>query len=298
MIEQAKRVAKNIPGVRKFLRTDTYGFLRFRFVLAFSERRNYSFTRFLRLPSQYDALVGPVLERLDLDRIDHRIKIAVVGCSSGAEVYSIASILRNRVPEVKFTIKAFDIDEEMITRAREGEYTADEVNSDATIPYWFMQDTFHVEGNAYRVKESVKDHVVFEVADALDPSLKERSGTSDIVYAQNFLVHLKPKMAKRAFNNIVRLLKPRATLFVDGMDLGLRSRLTRSNGLEPLDYRVEEIHEEARSMRGGGWPWIYWGLEPFSRSRKEWVRRYSTIFLRDSRDGLQPEAPKKVNYLS
>jgi hypothetical protein len=76
-------------------------------------------------------------------------------------------------------------------------------------------------------------------------------------------------------------MQSRAALFVDGMDLGLRRKLTRIHGLEPLDYRIEEIHNEARRERGTAWPYEYWGLEPFSKSKRDWKRRYATIFLRE-----------------
>jgi hypothetical protein len=110
--------------------------------------------------------------------------------------------------------------------------------------------------------------------------LKRNIGVADIVFAQNFLFHLKPSMSAKAFNNIATLLDRRAAFFIDGMDIGLRSRLTRKNNLVPLEYRIEEIHNEARRVRASGWPYQYWGLEPFTSTRKDWQRRYSTIFLR------------------
>ena len=64
------------------------------------------------------------------------------------------------------------------------------------------------------------------------------------------------------------------------MDLSLRHTLTLRMGLSPLEYKIEAIHAEARRARGGGWPHIYWGLEPFSSARRDWKRRYATIFLK------------------
>ena len=91
---------------------------------------------------------------------------------------------------------------------------------------------------------------------------------------------MKPKAAARAFNNIFSLLNPKAALFIDGMDVYLRNKLTRRNNLMPLEYKIGEIHNEARIARGAGWPYSYWGLEPFSASKREWQRRYSTIFMK------------------
>jgi len=62
--------------------------------------------------------------------------------------------------------------------------------------------------------------------------------------------------------------------------VSLRHALTRKNDLIPLEYKIEEIHNEARVTRSAGWPYSYWGLEPFSTSKREWQRRYSTIFMK------------------
>jgi hypothetical protein len=90
-------------------------------------------------------------------------------------------------------------------------------------------------------------------------------------------------MARRAFANIVRLLAPSAALFVDGMDLDMRTGLTRAAGLEPLDWQVERIHEEARQVRGLRYPWFATGLEPYEGARRDRVRRYATVFLKGAR---------------
>jgi hypothetical protein len=64
------------------------------------------------------------------------------------------------------------------------------------------------------------------------------------------------------------------------MDIALRPRLTRAHGLEPLDHLIREIHADARKLRGDPWPWIYWSLEPMDANRRDWKRRYATIYLR------------------
>lgn len=232
------------------------------------------------MPSQFEALSGPVLDFLLSDRKDKTLRIIVLGCSNGAEAYTIASILKNRHPDFRFTIHAYDIDEGMINKAKGASYAPDEVFNNKVITSVFVKTTFDIEKNCYIIKQGIQEHVCFDVANALDPNLKEINGTSDIVYAQNFLVHMKPKIAIKAFKNICLLLNPKAALFIDGMDVGMRQKLTRVNKLVPLKYKIEKIHNEARRARGVGWPYAYWGLEQFSTSQKRWQRRYSTVFLR------------------
>jgi len=101
------------------------------------------------------------------------------------------------------------------------------------------------------------------------------------VVAQNFLYHLSRKQSRTAFAHLCALLKPKAALFIDGMDIDLRHALTAKAGLRPLDYLIPEIHADALTLRGAPWPWTYWGLEPLDTARHDWKQRYATIYLRD-----------------
>ena len=74
-------------------------------------------------------------------------------------------------------------------------------------------------------------------------------------------------------------MAPRSALDVEGVDLDMRAKMTQGLGLEPLDWQVERIHEEACQVRGPRYPWFATGLEPFEAGRRDRTRRYATIFL-------------------
>ncbi len=271
---------KNAPGINVLLKTNAWQSIRHRITLAMSDRENATFTGFLRLPSQFSALYGPVLDFLLSDGNVRSLNIAVLGCSNGAEAYTIASLMKTHARTIDFKIHAYDIDRAMIEKARDAVYGPDEIFNNKRITTDFVNATFDRTGDRYMVKQDIVKHVFFGLADALDPRLPGTVGTADIVYAQNFLLHMRPHRAKRAFANLCSLLNRRAALFIDGMDIGLRTELTRKHHQEPLDYKIETIHNEARWARGMGWPYSYWGLEPFLPSRREWRRRYATIFFK------------------
>jgi chemotaxis protein methyltransferase CheR len=286
---------KKLPGFRRVLQTDRFKRLRYEVVLAFQKRRNYVFTQFLRVPTQFDALVGPVVDFLVQGNDASSLSITVWGCSNGAEPYSIGSALLSRRPRLDFTVQAFDIDEQMLERARGGTYTYAEVFRNKALDPAFVEETFSRQGDLYKVNQAVMKRVSFDAMNVFDMDLDSGIGRSDIIFAQNILYHLKPKATTSAFGNICRLMKPKAALFVDGMDLGLKTKLTKAHDLEPLDYRIAEIHNEARRERGSAWPYEYWGLEPFSESRRDWKRRYATIFLLNDtpRSTLNPQSQAK-----
>ena len=254
---------------------------RHQWVLHFGARENVTFTQFMRLPHQYEALAGLVVDLLSDGRApDRPLRFIVVGCSNGAEPYSIASVLLHRRPGLAFDILASDLEAAMIEKAKTARYTSRDVNMMAELDASFVGRTFEPDGDDFVVRPEIRARVSFAVADVLDPEHIAALGKGDVVVAQNFLYHLHRRDARRAFANIVSLLAPRSALFVDGMDIDLRPRLTHAHGLEPLDHLIPEIHADALKLRGAPWPWTYWSLEPIDTGRRDWKRRYATIYLR------------------
>lgn len=254
--------------------------MRHRIALAMGRRRNSHFTGFLRLSTQFSALAGPVISELDRHPLHKRpFTIGVLGCSNGAEAYTVASVLLHNRPELAFTVAGFDIDPGCVAQAQAGSYMAEEIFNNKIITDDFVRSTFDQQGDAHVVKPHIRDRTRFAVADVLQHDLAERVGPCDIVFVQNFLFHLRPRLARRAFASVVRLLRPGSILFADGIDLHLRQGLAHRYGLRPLDYEIERIHNEAMRARGVGWPYHYWGLEPFMTYAKNWKTRYATIFV-------------------
>ena len=276
-----KVVANKIPYVEEYRQSVAWKIVRHRVALAIDERTNSGFTGFLRLPTQFEALAGPVVKFVTETGTRSSLRIVVMGCSNGAEAYTAASILMARCPHIELVIDAYDIDARTIEKARSARYRADEVFNNKIITAKFVEDTFDIDDDVYRVKEALAARVRFFTADVLNTDLQIQVGKCDILFAQNFLFHLDRKAAVRAFNNLCGLLNPRAVFFIDGMDIDLRRKGVMKHHLLPLDFRIEQIHNEARRARAPGWPDRYWGLEPFMTFTSDWQRRYATIYLKD-----------------
>jgi chemotaxis methyl-accepting protein methylase len=207
-------------------------------------------------------------------------RVLLFGCSSGAEAFSLASALQERRPGARWEIDCFDIEPEMVARARSGTYPVREVVAQRTASPEFVSRTFDVRGDDLVVKAKLRERVRFDVGDVLDETLIARLAPAHLVVAQNFLYHLERRDAVRAFGHLIRLLQPRGVLAVDGADLDLRTEITAAAELEPWPAEIERIHEEARVERGYAWPRIYWGLEPYQPWRRDAQRRYATMFVR------------------
>ncbi|MCA0902163.1 CheR family methyltransferase [Microbulbifer agarilyticus] len=247
------------------------------YVVKTTPRTNRVYTQFHRFPHQYRALVERVLPQIISDPAA-QMRILIFGCCSGAEPISLATTLRRHFPDLDFRIEAFDIVPEVIERAQNPIYSREEVYQGPFVTEDFVGRTFDIEGDNYRVKPEILDSIQFHVGDMLDTDFIAELGHADLVFAQNVLFHLPAANARQAFAHLEKLVAPGGALFVNGMDMDMRVQLTKKFQLQPEDYLIEEIHNDARRDRGDGWAGAYWGRKPFSRRSREWIREHCTIY--------------------
>lgn len=273
LVSRAKRYLRGI--------TDP---LRYRLKLRFQPRENRIYTQFNRFPRQYEVLVDHVLPRLLAERQptkEQPMEVAVFACCSGEEAYTLAYVLAARAPGLPVRIRGYDIVPEVIEQAKRASYPREQVFSSPFVNEEFATGMFDSKDDVLTVKPQYVAPVSFDVGDITDASYMGKLPKSELVFAQNVLFHLPRPVAKKAFKNLVDMLRPGGAVFVNGMDMDMRVRLTKQYGLEPVAERIAEIHEDARVDRGANWADSYWGREPLKMSR-EWVRKYCTIYRKKS----------------
>jgi chemotaxis methyl-accepting protein methylase len=273
LVSRAKRYLRGI--------TDP---IRYRLKLRFQPRENRIYTQFNRFPRQYEVLVDHVLPRLLAERQptkEQPMEVAVFACCSGEEAYTLAYVLAARAPGLPVRIRGYDIVPEVIEQAKRASYPREQVFSSPFVNEEFATGMFDSKDGVLTVKPQYVAPVSFDVGDITDPAYMGRLPKSELVFAQNVLFHLPRPVAKKAFKNLVDMLRPGGALFVNGMDMDMRVRLTKQYGLEPVAERIAEIHEDARVDRGANWADSYWGREPLKMSR-DWVRKYCTIYRKKS----------------
>lgn len=255
--------------------------IKFWYTLKTQPRQNKVYTQFNRFPHQYQALIEKVIPRfIDADGLSTRgpLRIAVFACCTGAEPFSLAYTLRSYFPKLEFNIQAYDIVKEVVEQAKTGRYTQEEVDEGDFINNEFIESVFDRVDGGLEVKQCYRAPVSFDVGDMLDAESMSSIGNCDLVFAQNVLFHLPADLAVNAFSNLCNLLSPSSVLFINGMDTDMRIKYTKKLKLFPLNYLVEEIHNDARVNRGAGWANQYWGRGPFSTKSREWVRKFGTIY--------------------
>lgn len=279
-------VYKSARSIYRVLRTDLYfgvlhlpiGRAKHRKLLEKSARDNaHTYTCFCRSPPQLDVLVGPVIEALQQKGVRAPV-INVFAGSNGSEAYTIASELFHRRPGLEFTIRASDLHRELVEKAESATYSIEEITQGVSVPAAFIARTFNQVGDRYVVKPHLKQRVSFEQADLLSEELPRQFPAADLVFAQNVFFHLPPTLARKAFANVLKVAKPHARLFLDGMELDMRVELTRRAGLTPVDCKVREIYSYSRRHIPENWWDYYFGNEPYSYFSAHRLPRYCTIF--------------------
>lgn len=259
-----------------------YGLERHRNLLQTAPRvQNYTYTCFLRAPTQLRTISGPLLDHLGAATLGRPLEILVFAASNGAEVYSLASQLMQDHPDLDFHITASDLHPHMVDRCIEADYSSAEALQSDYICEDFVEATFDRVGDRYLVKPEIKARTTFMQANLLDRQQLERQfEPADIVLAQNVLFHLRPDDSTIAFENCSAFLRQRAALLIEGMDQDLRVDLTRRHKLQPFTHNQKAIYDETRIHTPPDWWNHYWGCEPYLPFRKHKQRRYGTIFVR------------------
>ena len=206
----------------------------------------------------------------------------MLGCSTGAEAYSVAWTIRSARPELKLILNAVDISSLAVEVGKSGVYSL--VASHLTNTDMFermtvteIKEFFDRDGDAATVKSWIKEGIKWSVGNAAEPEIVDTLGPQDIVVANNFLCHMDDTMAERCLRNIARLVSPHGYLIVSGIDLDIRTKVANDLGWNPLQELLEEIHEGDPGMRSF-WPCHYAGLEPLNKKRQDWRIRYATAF--------------------
>ncbi len=157
-----------------------------------------SVTMFFRDPKAFETFatraIAPMFDQVSAD---DGIRAWVVGCATGEEAYSLAILLleesRRREIPVPIQIFATDLDEGALATARDGRYprSIEADVSDERLNRYFIR-----EGNHYRVREEVRDLVVFATHSVLkDPPFLR----INLITCRNLLIYLERELQRQLY---------------------------------------------------------------------------------------------------
>jgi len=165
---------------------------------------------------------------IDDKRTGETIRVWIAGCSTGEEAYSMAislhEFLGERIQDYKVQIFATDISENVISKARTGIYTRQEI---LNIPEERLNNYFTKIESAYHIKKEIRDMCIFAVHNfTKDPPFAKM----DIISCRNVLIYLDPFLQKKTFSTFHYSLRPNGVLFLGKSE----TAGTSSNLFEPL----------------------------------------------------------------
>jgi chemotaxis methyl-accepting protein methylase len=233
-------------------------------------------TKFFRNLRQLAALEGPLSNLTKTGKMS----ILVAGCSYGCEAYSLGGLLALQYPLLNWAIVAVDISREALGIADAARYTAEYNLGSARddLARRLEARIFDRSGDEWTVVADIRQRVSFAYGDVLSGEFRQFKNY-DLVLGQNFMIHMNDGSADAALRSLVAAVRSGGALFLGGMDLETKTNLLTAHNLVPLDWNIAGIHE-ADEMRRSAWPWYYWSLEPISPRHRDYLTRYSTIFLK------------------
>jgi chemotaxis methyl-accepting protein methylase len=292
------------PGIKSFSAGRRYGRHLHSMVCRYSRRGQNHSTFFLRNRPEMELMCSLAAEK----GRGSTITISVLGCSKGAEVYSIMWSLRKVLPDMTVALQAVDISREIVDFAKNGIYSsrntgcleippASSMTTEERVAWLTCRDQgidtrasiferldrvemegmLDSKGDQAVIKPWLRTGIAWHVGDVSTPELVRKLGQQDIVVANRFLCHMQPAAAESCLRNIATLVKPGGYLFVSGVDLDVRTKVAREMNWSPVLDQIREVYEGDPSLVPG-WPLAWWGLEPFDERRPDWRIRYAAVF--------------------
>lgn len=163
-------------------------------------------SEFFRNPNQWVTLETEIIPMLLKKK--GSIKIWSAACSTGDEPYSLAMLLSKFMPLHQIKIIATDIDQEILGKAKAGEY----IDKHLTNVPKDLRDRFIIqEGDKYVISPEIKKCIQFQQHDLLKDPYPERI---DLIVCRNVLIYFTEEAKNDIYTKFSRSLNKEGILFV------------------------------------------------------------------------------------
>jgi len=204
-------------------------------------------TLFFRDSAPFDLLQHKILpELIDLRSakgsglLPIPIRIWSAACSTGQEVYSIAIVLKELLPDPsKYNIKLLgtDISDAAIAQASYGQYNKFEIERGLSPAK--LQQYFNPNGNSWRIKDEIRAMTNFRKLNLMLPF--GALGKFDIIFCRNVAIYFSLEDRKKLFNRLADMLDTGGSLIVGSSEslTGVSSRFEPLRHLRSIFYRLK-----------------------------------------------------------
>jgi len=196
-------------------------------------------TYFYREPKQLAFLCEFLVPKIQTEiTLMKPIRILSIGCSIGAEPYSIAMALKQKygnAAKYMFDILAADVDSRALKVAKAGNYRSMEFRS---IPPHLQQQYFSQEKNGdFTLAEEIREMVSFHHLNVVSDNVANQLKNIDIVFFRNVSIYFDQSTRQAIQKKIITLLKPKGYLLV-----GMTESMSNDFGLLNLKHQGDVFY--------------------------------------------------------
>ncbi|SFC60253.1 CheR family methyltransferase [Clostridium uliginosum] len=163
-------------------------------------------TEFFRNPELFDDLEKKI--STELLHNNPNLKIWSAACSIGCEPYTIGMILNRISPNGRHTIIATDIDNTILSKAKLGEYTNNEMKN---IKSNDLNKYFEIKDDKYYISNKIKSMVTFKKHDLI---LDRYENNFDLIICRNVVIYFNNDTKAEIYKRFSNSLKKGGFLFV------------------------------------------------------------------------------------
>ena len=214
---------------------------------ALAEHLTVNETYFLRYAEQFKAFAELVIpNRIQARGQERKLRILSAGCASGEEAYSLAILIRDRLPELaswEVEIRGIDVSASSIEKCKRARYST-----------WSLRETpadlrtryFRPAGSDVLLDSEVRRAVTFERRNLIeeDPAFW-KDNAFDVVFCRNVTMYFKIDAARSVISRIARSLAPGGFLFLGHAETlrGVSQEFHLRHTHETFYYQRREIAE-------------------------------------------------------
>jgi chemotaxis protein methyltransferase CheR len=214
---------------------------------ALADQLTVNETYFFRYADHFRAFAEVVVpNRIQAQIHQRRLRILSAGCASGEEAYSIAILIRERLPELAswdITIHGIDVNASMVgkaLRARYSTWSLRETHADLQKKY------FRTDGRDFLLDSTLKPGVTFEERNLVEEDPRFWQGDAfDVVFCRNVTMYFTDEATRSVISRIARSLAPGGFLFLGHAETlrGISQEFRLCHTHETFYYQRPEAHE-------------------------------------------------------
>ncbi len=180
------------------------------------------------------------------------IKVWSAGCSTGEEPYTLAMMILEKLGSIagwKVEIIANDISEEVLSKARKGEYSGLTLRN---VKPTVLDRFFDKVGDLYRVKQEIKALVRFSHINLNEPRQMSMHSGFDAIFCRNVMIYFSDEVKRQIVRGFYNSLQPNGHFYIGHAETlhGISKAFKLVYLKNALVYQKESVGSTTRTTPG------------------------------------------------